>query len=44
MSKKCMVWCGEFYMSWHLLQNACLAMVNAGFDRFAGIQQNITFL
>lgn len=44
MSKKCMVWCGEFYMSLHLLQNACLGMENTGFDRAAGIQQNVTFV
>ena len=44
MSKKCMVWCGDFYMSLNLLQNACLGMENAGFDASAGIQQNVTFL
>ena len=44
MSRKCMVWCGEFYMSWHLLQNACLAMENTGFDRSAGIQQDIPYV
>ncbi|KAM0796847.1 heterokaryon incompatibility protein-domain-containing protein [Usnea florida] len=44
LSKKCMVWCGEFYMSWHLLQNACLAIENTGFDISAGIQQNITYV
>ena len=44
MSKKCMVWCGAFYMSLNLLQNACLGMENAGFDVSAGIQQNVTFL
>ena len=44
MSKNCMVWCGEFYLSWHLLQNACLAIENTGFDISAGIQQNITYV
>lgn len=44
MSKKCMVWCGEFYMSWHTLQNACLGMENTGFDTSTGIYQNVTFV
>ena len=44
MSRKCMIWSGEFYMSWHLLQNACLAMESTGFDRSAGIQQNIEYV
>ena len=43
MSKKCMIWCGGFYMSLNLLRNACLGMENAGFDASTGIQQNVTF-
>ena len=44
MSKKCMVWCGEFCMTWNTLQNACLGMENTGFDKSAGIYQNVTFV
>lgn len=42
MSKKCMIWCGGFYMSLNLLKNACIGMDNAGFDASAGIEQNVT--
>ena len=39
-----MVKCGEFYISWHLFQNACLAIKITGFDISAGIHQNITYV
>ena len=44
MGKNCMVWCGEFRMTWHTLHNACLGMGNTGFAEIAGIQQNVTFV
>ena len=43
-SERHMIWCGEFYMSWHLLQNACQGMEKAGFDQIAQIQQNVTYV
>ena len=44
MSKKCMVWCGEFYMNWDLFQNACVGIDRAGYHQSAGIQENVTIV
>ena len=44
MSRKCAVWCGEFFMSWRILQNACQAMDIAGYVTYVEITQNVTYI